>query len=67
MCSDYQELADWLAAHGDCVSESVCAANCELLGELETEILDALQGATPLPTDIRGAKMPAAQREENGG
>ena len=67
MCSDYQELADWPAARGDCVSESVCAANRDLLRELETEILDALQGATPLPADVREAKMDAAQREENGG
>ena len=45
ICSDYEELAQWLAAHchDDCTPESECLANRQLLVELEAEILRALQ------------------------
>lgn len=45
MCADYEELANWLAAHNHdgCTSECACVANRQLLAELETEILAALQ------------------------
>ena len=45
ICSDYEELAQWLAAHSedDCSPDSECLANRELLTELEAEILQALQ------------------------
>ena len=45
MCADYEELANWLAAHGgnDCTPECACVANRQLLAELEAEILEALQ------------------------
>jgi uncharacterized protein YdcH (DUF465 family) len=45
ICSDYEELAQWLAAHSDddCTPDSECLANRQLLGELEAEILRALQ------------------------
>lgn len=44
MCSDYEKLADWLAArsHDGCTTESACAKNRLLLVELEVDILEAL-------------------------
>ena len=47
ICSDYEELATWLAAHSDddCTPESECLANRQLLAELEAEILKALQAS----------------------
>ena len=47
ICSDYEELADWLAAHGcnDCTPECECVANRQLLAELEAEFLRALQAS----------------------
>ena len=40
MCSDYEELAQWLATHShdDCRPESECVENRTLLAELEEEI-----------------------------
>ena len=64
MCSDYEELANWLAAHShnDCIEDPTCLANRQLLVELEAEILRALQASgrdppagpadSPLVTDI---------------
>ena len=45
MCADYEELVDWLAAHSHdgCAPEPECAANRQLLAELEIEILQNLQ------------------------
>ena len=45
ICSDYEEVADWLAAHSrdGCAYECSCAANRQLLSELEADILEALQ------------------------
>ena len=45
LCSDYEELADWLAdhSHDDCTPESACVRNRQLLAELEVDILEALQ------------------------
>ena len=45
MCADYEELDNWLAAHshGGCTPEPECAANRQLLAELEVEILQYLQ------------------------
>ena len=47
ICSDYEELAQWLAAHSDhdCTPESECLANRQLLVELEAEIMRALQAS----------------------
>ena len=64
ICADYEELANWLAAHGHdgCPPECECVANRQLLAELEAEILQALQASgrdppagpadSPLVTDI---------------
>ncbi len=45
VCTDYEELANWLAAHShdDCTSKSACLANRQLLAELAEEILETLQ------------------------
>ena len=45
LCSDYDELASWLATHSheDYAPESEWAANCLLLAEMEVEILRHLQ------------------------
>jgi hypothetical protein len=47
MCADFDELANWLAVHSHdgCTPEPECAANRELLAELEAEILRALRAA----------------------
>jgi hypothetical protein len=47
ICSDYEELANWLAAHSHdgCTSESALAKNRHLLEALAEEILEALQAA----------------------
>ena len=51
ICSDYQELADWLAAHSHdgCTPHFECAANRLLLAELEIEILQFLQAVDHRP------------------
>ena len=53
MCSDYEKLANWLAAHNHdgCTPEPECAANRELLVELEAEILQALQASERDPPE----------------
>ena len=47
ICSDHEVVADWLAAHSrdGCTYECSCAANRQLLAELEEDILEALQEA----------------------
>ena len=47
ICSDYEGLAEWLAAHSDddCTPDSECLANRQLLTELEAEILQVLQAS----------------------
>ena len=64
ICADYEELTNWLAAHGHdgCPPECECVANRQLLAELEAEILQALHASgreppagpadSPLVTDI---------------
>ena len=51
ICSDYDELAEWLAAHSHdgCTPESECVANRLLLAELENEILQFLQAVDRQP------------------
>ena len=51
ICSDYEKVADWLAAHGHdgCTPEPECAANRQLLAELAIEILQNLQAVDRQP------------------
>ena len=45
LCSDYEELANWLATHthDSHTPASECAANRLLLAEMEVEVLQYLQ------------------------
>jgi hypothetical protein len=51
MCADYEELANWFAAHSHdgCTPEPDCAANRQLLAELEIEISQNLQAVDHQP------------------
>jgi hypothetical protein len=51
LCSDYEELAVWLAnhCHDGRTPESECATNCLLRAEMEVEILQFLEAVTGRP------------------
>ena len=51
ICSDYEQLSLWLTAHSheDCTPDSECAANRQLLTELEVEILQVMQAVDRQP------------------